>query len=192
MFSAKVNTSSRLSINRPNLPLLNIPDRIPYNPPIRSPSITPKYGVPSIILPGLYLSGIECVNEKILDEYNIKYVISVMNNPPQLSEKYKQFCIPINDDFGAFIRPYFEKSHQIINEALCNGENILIHCYAGISRSATITISYIMKNKTMTSKDAYSFVRNQRNIIEPNFIFSYSLENYGKELQQENKIEYVI
>jgi protein-tyrosine phosphatase len=187
MFSAKANTSSRLSINRPNrpkLPLIVLPIRATHKAPISSPSITPEFGVPSIIVPGLYLSGIDCMNEKILDKYNIKHVISVMNNAPKLSDKYTQYCVPIDDNFSAVIRPYFEKTHEIINEALSNGENILIHCHAGISRSATITISYIMKNKTMTSKDAYNFVRNQRNIIEPNFIFCYSLENYGKELQQ--------
>jgi protein-tyrosine phosphatase len=192
MFSAQVNFF-RLSNNSYALPPpLIIPPQINYNSPIRSPSITPEYRVPSLILPGLYLSGIDCINETILDKYNIKHVISVMNNPPKLSDKYNQFCIPINDDFSAVIRPYFESAHQIINDALNNGENILIHCYAGISRSATIVISYIMKRNSFTDNDAITFVRNKRNIIDPNFVFCYALQNYGKELQPEIKNEYII
>lgn len=183
MFSGTVN-SFQLSCKRHrNLPPLIISQYNNHKSFSRSPSITPQYGIPSIIVPGVYLSGVDCVHESILDQYNIKYVISVMNNPPILSSKYKQLCIRINDDYSAVIRPYFEEAHEFINKAINSGENILIHCYAGISRSATIVISYIMKKYKMTNDDAYIFVRNKRNIVEPNFVFCYSLENYCKEIK---------
>lgn len=66
---------------------------------------------------------------------------------------------------------------------------MLIHCQAGVSRSATIAISYIMKNSTLTMLEAFKFVKSKRSIIAPNLNFMgqlYELEqllNEGKVLR---------
>ena len=52
-----------------------------------------------------------------------------------------------------------------------NSGGTLVHCFAGVSRSATITIAFIMTDKNMTFYDAMSFVRKRRHIIFPNIGF---------------------
>jgi hypothetical protein len=112
--------------------------------------------VPTEILPGLYLSGVNCANDQILDKYNIKTVLSIMSSPPELDKtKYDHMTILIQDHSQVNIREHFESTHQFINDALVQKKNILVHCYAGISRSATIVISYIMNMKTTTFENAY-------------------------------------
>jgi atypical dual specificity phosphatase/dual specificity phosphatase 12 len=59
----------------------------------------------------------------------------------------------------------------------------LVHCYAGISRSASIIISYLMKKYNWSYEKAYNYVKNKRPIINPNRGFKKQLiqyENYLK------------
>ena len=43
-----------------------------------------------------------------------------------------------------------------------------MHCAAGVSRSGTIVIAYIMWKKQMLFKDAIEFVRARRDVVCPN------------------------
>ena len=45
---------------------------------------------------------------------------------------------------------------------------MLVHCYAGISRSATIVISYLMKEHGMSLQAATQLTRSKRWFINPN------------------------
>jgi protein-tyrosine phosphatase len=51
--------------------------------------------------------------------------------------------LPIYDGIKFPILNYFEKSNNFINDNLKVG-NVYIHCIAGVSRSPTITIAYLM------------------------------------------------
>lgn len=64
-----------------------------------------------------------------------------------------------------------------IEDARLKGTTCLIHCRVGVSRSAAITICYIMKHFHLTLVEAYLFVRARRLnvIIQPNLKFMYEL-----------------
>jgi dual specificity MAP kinase phosphatase len=53
----------------------------------------------------------------------------------------------------------------------------LIHCRVGVSRSAAITICYVMKHLHYTLVEAYLYVRARRLnvIIQPNLKFMYEM-----------------
>ena len=46
--------------------------------------------------------------------------------------------------------------------------NVLIHCFAGISRSATILIAYLMRKNYIKYDVAKEQVKSKRDIIKPN------------------------
>ena len=62
------------------------------------------------------------------------------------------------------------------------GGRVFVHCHAGISRSATVCIAYMMRTRKMTVVDAYKFVKSKRPIISPNLHFMGQLLEYQEQL----------
>lgn len=73
-------------------------------------------------------------------------------------------------------------SFNFLDEARQNGANILVHCHAGVSRSATITIAYLLKHSKLSMMDIYRLVKGKRSIISPNFNFMGQLMEYEQAL----------
>lgn len=63
------------------------------------------------------------------------------------------------------------------------GGRVFVHCHAGISRSATVCIAYIMKHHQMDLTQAYDFVKQKRSCISPNLHFMGQLLEFQKRLQ---------
>ena len=63
--------------------------------------------------------------------------------------------IPVNDGHAAKILPFFDVAYRFIEKCRKANCNVLIHCLAGISRSPTLAIAYLMRYKNLKSDDAY-------------------------------------
>ena len=61
---------------------------------------------------------------------------------------------------------------------------ILIHCMAGISRSVTLTIAYIMAYFNLSMQDAYQYVKEKRPAISPNLNFMGQLVEFERYCQE--------
>lgn len=61
-------------------------------------------------------------------------------------------------------------------------KKVLVHCQAGISRSPTIVIAYLMYKYNLSMNDAYSKVKDIRPIVAPNLIFMSQLMDYEAKL----------
>lgn len=60
--------------------------------------------------------------------------------------------------------------------------NILVHCYAGISRSVTAVIAYLMMKRSWNYERTFAFVRAQRSIANPNPAFVRQLKQFEHSL----------
>ena len=72
--------------------------------------------------------------------------------------------------------------HRFIRNAFMEGGRVLVHCHAGISRSATTVISYLMSEHGLLLNAALQFVRNKRWFINPNPGFIKQLQSFEREL----------
>lgn len=52
-----------------------------------------------------------------------------------------------------------------------SGGRVLVHCQAGISRSATICLAYLMHTQRVKLDEAFNFVKQRRQVISPNLAF---------------------
>lgn len=58
----------------------------------------------------------------------------------------------------------------------------MVHCHAGISRSATICLAYIMYNEKIDLNTAFEYVKSRKHEISPNLSFMQQLLTFEKEV----------
>lgn len=68
--------------------------------------------------------------------------------------------------------PYIEQAIEFIR----TGSVVFVHCAAGVSRSSSIVIAYLMIDKKMKFQEAYEFVKKRRPVICPNPGFQAQLK----------------
>ncbi|KAK3548576.1 hypothetical protein QTP70_014502 [Hemibagrus guttatus] len=141
---------------------------------------------PTRILPHLYLgSQKDVLNKELMAQNGITYVLNASNTCPKpdfISENHF-LRIPINDSYCEKLLPWLEKTNEFIDKAKLSNCRVIVHCLAGISRSATIAIAYIMKTMGLSSDDAYRFVKDRRPSISPNFNFLGQLLEFERDLK---------
>ena len=120
------------------------------------------------ILPNLYLGGI-----KALDSSNFDMIVSLMKESQlssnNITPKCKTFIrLPINDssDDNELLLSLINEIHILekIHESLLKGESVLVHCFAGMSRSATLIACYLIKYHNMNLANAIAYIQNKRPI----------------------------
>ncbi|KAG2385737.1 hypothetical protein C9374_002886 [Naegleria lovaniensis] len=94
----------------------------------------------------------------------------------------KYMRVAIDDDKNAPISQYFQECFDFIEEAISNSGVVLVHCAAGVSRSSSIVISYVMKKMGVGFLFAFQLVKKRRRMIMPNEGFFKQLMEYEKQL----------
>lgn len=63
-----------------------------------------------------------------------------------------------------------------------SGGRVLVHCQAGISRSATICLAYLMHTQRVRLDEAFDFVKQRRRVISPNLAFMGQLLQFETDI----------
>jgi len=133
----------------------------------------------------LYLGEEECALEKdVIDNLGITHILSALP-VSESSEKYVpqiEYCqCPLQDLSTDTITKYFDVTIDFIDRVKYEKGRILVHCLAGVSRSATLVIVYIMHALKLTLRKAYIYVKQRRGVIRPNTGFLTQLISYETE-----------
>jgi len=136
----------------------------------------------------IYLGNIEGArNIEYFKKEKINYIISLAGN--MFTPSYNnnniitfQKIIDIEDDPRENIIKYFKECIDIIDKA----NKIFIHCMAGVSRSATIVICYLMWKEKKGVNEILKKVREKRSSVGPNFGFMKQLEIFENLLKKNN------
>jgi protein-tyrosine phosphatase len=136
----------------------------------------------SQILSYLYLGSAEdAFNKRFLETEGITHVLNVAREIPQCRCLFYKY-IPLDDTWSQNINVYFPITNDYISNVEKTGGKVLVHCAAGVSRSAAIVIAYLMWREKVPMGDAYEFVKARRSIISPNLHFMGQLMTLQKSL----------
>jgi len=147
----------------------------------------------SKILDHLYLGNIEDINNiNFIKNNDIQLIINCASEVivPSSYENMNISIINLKLYDDPLQKIYFNLLNDIsdkIDYFLKQKKGVLVNCYAGISRSSTFVIAYLMNKYNMNLDDAYSFVINKRLIIQPNSGFLKILKLYEDYLKEKNK-----
>eukprot|EP00211_Chloroparvula_japonica_P015422 CAMPEP_0119121602 /NCGR_PEP_ID=MMETSP1310-20130426/2157_1 /TAXON_ID=464262 /ORGANISM="Genus nov. species nov., Strain RCC2339" /LENGTH=216 /DNA_ID=CAMNT_0007111173 /DNA_START=114 /DNA_END=761 /DNA_ORIENTATION=+ len=154
-------------------------------PELESQQVEAMNGDLSEILPGeLYLSSMGCIDHRFLrDERGITAVLTIKLDPMEPATTRGLVVKHLRQDDSPLtqIRQHFEEGHAFIDEHRKNG-GVVVHCAAGVSRSATMVISYVMQSERLPLREAFHRVRDARSRICPNTGFIKELIEYEAEL----------
>lgn len=131
---------------------------------------------------------ISATDSDFLSQNKVKLVVNCTKDL-QIPMVYQRLGIqvirlPINDinnqDSNTLLRNEIDGIVDTIHGYRKNGLNVLVHCYAGMSRSATVVASYLIKHYDHQAALAIMYIQSKRPITfqpQPMFIdFMTSLE----------------
>lgn len=150
------------------------------------PSLTKVPPQPFEILSHLYLGCRKAASDKeALKAHSISRVLNVTSEESQYQhlEGFSYYQIAVEDTHEVDMLQHLPMAFAFIEEARLANEKVLVHCHAGMSRSVTVVISYLMKYYDHSLNSAYDYVRQKKSNISPNFSFLQQLIQFESSLR---------
>ncbi|KAK7292385.1 hypothetical protein RIF29_08163 [Crotalaria pallida] len=143
---------------------------------------------PCLIEEGLFLGSFgSSINKDALKALNVTHILTVASTlAPAYPGEFVYKIINVSDRSDVDIKQYFDECFDFIDEAKRHGGSVLVHCYAGKSRSVTIIVAYLMKTRGMSLSEALQHVQSIRSVAAPNPGFICQLQDLEKFLQVKN------
>eukprot|EP01134_Creolimax_fragrantissima_P006698 CFRG6698T1 len=132
------------------------------------------------VVHGLFIGGIDSVSPEALASNDISAVVTLLKDfKSDLPEGTEHILLPIDDEEDQDILVKLETVLDFIKKHLCaeNGR-VLVHCHAGVSRSAAIVCAYLMKTENLSVNDALEKLNTVCPGAEPNRGFMKQLSMY--------------
>ncbi|CAG2170504.1 unnamed protein product [Oppiella nova] len=160
--------------------------------PSKASSSSSRVSTMSRVLDYLYISSARCITYANINKYKITHIINATIEVPIIHlNGIKTIRIPVNDKIDEDIARYFDDVSDFIYDVSNSGGRVLIHCMAGISRSAAFLIAYLMKYLRMSLKDAYNLLHKKRPIVRPNGSFFRQLIDFEWRLFGKNSVKMI-
>lgn len=138
------------------------------------------------LTPYLYLGGERNAHnhKELTYRTNVGFILNcaweVSNFYP---EEFEYLKLPMSDfkDQANALAKDLNRSADFIDRARLYNSKVLVHCVAGISRSSSVCMHYLMTREKWTLKKAYLHVLKARPIIRPNLGFFHELQRVERE-----------
>ncbi|XVE63746.1 hypothetical protein DITRI_Ditri07aG0044900 [Diplodiscus trichospermus] len=151
---------------------------------------------PSLITSSLFIGGaLAARSVYTLQHFGITHILCLCSNEigqsdsqyPDLFE-YKNFSICDNEDSN--INSIFEEACDFIDHVEQIGGRVLVHCFEGKSRSATVVIAYLMLRKNFTLLEAWNALKRVHRRAQPNDGFARILLDLDRKLHGKVSMEW--
>lgn len=77
---------------------------------------------------------------------------------------------------------------RVVDEGRRLNHGVLVHCLAGISRSVTVTVAYLMYSMSLSLNDAYDYVKRRKPNVSPNLTFMGQLLDFENALKIDHRL----
>ncbi len=101
---------------------------------------------------------------------------------PQDMPNIRYLAVDVYDSSDADISQHFSSTSDFISESLAANGSVLVHCYAGQSRSTTLLAAHLMIARGLQLRDALAMLQAARPSVCPNLGFMCQLKNLEQQL----------
>ena len=143
------------------------------------------------IIPNLWLGNINIArNSKFFESNKIKLVLNCSKDISFYSNYTKNVRIAVDDNLKSEeidkMYKYLDKGSDLINMTINRNEGVLVHCFAGKQRSATLIAAFLMKYANLKMKDAILSIKSKRLVaFTPCINFRSALQRYEEYLSNQ-------
>uniref|UniRef100_A0A4W3ILL0 Dual specificity phosphatase 22a n=1 Tax=Callorhinchus milii TaxID=7868 RepID=A0A4W3ILL0_CALMI len=126
------------------------------------------------------LDGRQCDSKdrENLTKNGVTHVLSVCHNAEAVLEDMTYLCIPAADASNQNLLQYFKECIKFIHMCRLRGGGCIVHCLAGVSRSTTVVVAYLMTVTDYGWEECLSAVKVCRSYVSPNFGFQQQLQEF--------------
>ncbi|PIA26076.1 hypothetical protein AQUCO_10000030v1 [Aquilegia coerulea] len=151
---------------------------------------------PSLITGNLFIGGaLAARSVYTLQHLGITHILCLCSNEIGQSDSqypdlfvYKNFSIFDNEDTK--ISNLFEEASDFIDSVEYLGVRVLVHCFEGKSRSATVVLAYLMLRKNFTLLEAWNTLKRAHRRAQPNDGFAKTLLDLDRKLHGKVSMEW--
>lgn len=123
----------------------------------------------------IFISGyLIAADNNFIQTNGIKFILKMFVDSPEYyggahrHPGVEYMIVPAIDHPEYDISASIPMALAFIAKAKAMGQKILVHCHMGISRSATVILSFLMAFHGMPLETALVFLRSKRSIVNPN------------------------
>uniref|UniRef100_A0A182JTT6 tRNA pseudouridine synthase n=1 Tax=Anopheles christyi TaxID=43041 RepID=A0A182JTT6_9DIPT len=131
----------------------------------------------------LYLGSQDCVRQEVLEKYGITHLLSVGIETPPFEECAKRGQAKIECKFvecldlpETNLSEVLAITNDFIDDCREQGGRVLVHCNAGVSRSTSVVVGYLMERRDQSFLQAFGMVKSKRPCVKPNAGFIKQLK----------------
>ncbi len=149
------------------------------------------------VIPGLWLGNrVAALDERWLGEKGIKAVFNCTKDIPFASTIQRRYRVPIDDNLQPVeIRNLELWSFEVvlkITREYKTGQPILVHCHAGMQRSAACVAMFLMASRGYTPDEAIAFLQSRRHIAFRPFVnFLPAIRSFHQSFHKEVAPQFV-
>jgi len=128
----------------------------------------------------LFIGSRSCNTPALLGALGFTHVIDISGLPTGSAGRDStatRLFLQLDDDEDAALSSVLSEFVSFVR--VCDasrGDRLLVHCDAGVSRSVSLVLAYLMLEDKMTFADAWSLVATARPVAQPNEGFWKQLE----------------
>eukprot|EP00047_Mylnosiga_fluctuans_P005697 m.242168 g.242168 ORF g.242168 m.242168 type:complete len:203 (-) comp13977_c0_seq1:407-1015(-) len=132
------------------------------------------------VLPRLSLGSAYGTQAANVSKFGFTHIISIsMEGPLEHVTGVEYLEIKIDDADGVRISDYFLEAITFIHNARLAGGHVFVQCRAGVSRSATLVLAYLLTLSPLGVDDCLTALQRARELVKPNEGFLAQLHEFA-------------